>query len=152
HRSEADNGAALRAAILALRPGDRLEIGAGRYVIAARLGIRLAGTASHPIWIAARDGARVVLTRPDPAQNALNVEFGRLVALQGLEITGGGTGVKLYDCVEVWLDRCHVHHVGGVGIAANSADTARLWLTRNEVHDAAGSGEGLYLGAARGAF
>src|SRR5690606_38988647 len=35
---------------------------------------------------------------------------------------------------------------------ANSADTARLWLTRNEVHDTAGSGEGLYLGAARGAF
>src|SRR5690606_13427018 len=88
HRSEADNGAALRAAILALRPGDRLEIGAGRYVIAARLGIRLAGTASHPIWIAARDGARVVLTRPDPAQNALNVDFGRFLALQGLEITG----------------------------------------------------------------
>lgn len=150
-RNDVDNGACLREAILRLQPGDRLEIAAGRYSVAPRLGIHLGATATAPIWITGALGA--VLTRPDANQNTLNVDYARYVVLQGLEITGGDTAVKLYDCVEVWLDRCHVHHCGGVAIAANSQDTERLWLTRNEIHDTSGSGgEGMYLGANNGQY
>ncbi len=152
-RNELDNGAALRSAILRLQPGERLEIGAGRYSIAARFGIHLQGTATAPIWIAAQGGGAVVLTRPDADQNAVNVDFSRYLALQDLEVTGGDTAVKLYDCVELWFDRCHIHHCGGVAVAANSADTQALWLTRNDIHDTSGSGgEGMYLGANNGQF
>jgi hypothetical protein len=151
-RSETDNGAALRSAIARLQPGDRIEIAAGRYSIAARFGIALTGTAKAPIWITAQTSAQVVITRHDASQNTLNVDFARYVVLQGLEVTGGDTAVKLYDCEHLWLDGCHVHHCGGVAIAANSAHTAFLTITRNEVHDTAGSGEGMYLGANNGQF
>ena len=144
------NGATLKQAIESLTPGQRLEIGSGTYSIAARISIVLQGTAQAPIWIAAQSGATPVITRPDAAQNALNIGDGgqaRYLALQGLEITGGDTAVKMYDCDNVWIDRCHVHDCGGVGIAANSADTQFLYLTRNEIHDTGGSAEGMYLGA-----
>lgn len=149
--SATDNGAALRAAIARLQPGDRLEVDAGRYSIAARFGITLDGGETAPIWIVGAPGA--VLTRPDTQQNTVNVDRARFLVLQGFEITGGDTAVKLYDCADLWFDRCHVHDCNGVAVAANSQDTARLWLTRNEIHDTAGSGgEGMYLGANDGQF
>jgi hypothetical protein len=144
------NGALLHSAIAALQPGERLEIGAGTWSIAARFSIDLRGSAELPIWIVARDGETPVLTRPDAAQNTINVGSNapsRHLVLRGLEITGGDTALKLYDCANVWIDRCHVHHCAGAGIAANSAHTAALFLTRNEIHDTAGSAEGMYLGA-----
>jgi len=150
-RTEVENGALLRAAIGGLRPGDRLEVAAGRYSIAPRFAIALGGSPGAPIWIVGAAGA--VLTRPDANQNTVNVDYARFVALQGFEVTGGDTAVKLYDCSEFWLDGCHVHHCGGVAVAANSQDTDHLWLTRNEIHDTSGSGgEGMYLGANNGQF
>ncbi|MEZ5965688.1 MAG: right-handed parallel beta-helix repeat-containing protein [Planctomycetota bacterium] len=150
-RSEVDNGALLRAAVARLQPGDRLEVGPGRYSVAARFGIALAGRADAPIRIVGTGGA--VLTRPDSSQNTVDFDFARFVTLQGFEIVGGDTALKMYDCGDLWIDRCHVHHCGGVGLAANSSDTARLWITRNEVHDTSGQGgEGMYLGANHGEF
>ncbi len=154
-KTSQQNGSDLANTILALRPGQRLEIGSGTYSINRLFNVNLKGTASAPIWIVAAAGATPVLTRPDTAQNAINIGQGgptRYLCLRGLEITGGDTLVKLYDCANLWIDRCHIHHGSGVGIAANSHDTDHLYITRNEVHRPGGPsdhGECMYLGANR---
>ena len=152
-KTSQENGSALAAAILALQPGQRLEIGNGTWSINLLFDIVLQGTAAAPIWVVAAAGATPVLTRPDAAQNVINIGSGgptRYLCLRGLEITGGDDLVKLYDCANVWIDRCHIHHGSGVGIAANSHDTDRLYITRNEIHrpgGAADTAECMYLGA-----
>jgi hypothetical protein len=95
-----------------------------------------------------------VLTRPDNSQNVMNVGSGgghtEYVCFRGLEITGGDDLIKLYDCSNVWIDQCYIHHGDGVGIAANSADTSYLYITRNEICFPGGADdtcEGMYLGA-----
>ena len=151
----ARNGAALKTAVLALQPGDRLEIGAGSYSVDSLFRVDLQGTPSAPIWIVAKPGARPVVTRRDDTQNVINFGAGsptRWLCLRGVEVTGGGAGLKLYSCGNVWIDRCTVHHTGDAAIAANSADTDHLYLTRNDIHDTAGSGEGMYLGANNAAY
>jgi hypothetical protein len=154
-KSSQENGAALEALIEGLAPGTRLEVGAGTYTINGLFQIDLAGTALLPIWIAAKPGTVPVLTRSNAGENTVNVgktSPARYVALQGFEITGGDTAVRLWDCRDVWIDQCHIHDCGGIGIEANSDNTVRLYLTRNEVHDTAGNGEGIYLGANNGTF
>lgn len=149
-RSPGENGAALVRAMKALQPGDRLEIQAGTYSVAEMWDVVVSGSASAPIWVTAAPGARVVLTRPDAKQNVMNVGQGspvRFLCLRGLEITGGGHGLRLHQCSDVWVDGCHIHHTGEVCLSANSADTQRLHLTRNHIHDGGGHGEGMYLGA-----
>ncbi|MFT5052264.1 MAG: hypothetical protein ACI8QZ_003697 [Chlamydiales bacterium] len=148
--TDTQNGAALKAAITGLTPGQRLEIGTGTYSINSLTSINLIGTPSAPIWIAAKPAETPIITRPDAGQNALNVGSSgpaRYLALQGLEITGGSAGVRLYDCQQVWIDRCHIHHTGDAGLTANTRDTANLHITRNEIDHTAGTGEGMYLGA-----
>jgi hypothetical protein len=151
----AQNGEALRQAIVELTPGQRLEIGAGTYSIATRFDIVLSGTANAPIRIVAKAGTMPVITRPEASENTINIGSGgpaRYVQIAGLEIRGGDTAIKIYDAEDVWIDRCHIHHCGGAGIAANSADTRRLTLTRNEINDTGGTAEGMYLGANNGQF
>lgn len=148
--SAVQNGAVLEAAVGALQPGQRLELGGGTWSVDSFFSIDLAGTALAPIWIAAQPGATPVITRPDGSQNALNVGANaeaRYLVLQGLEVTGGDTGIKIFRATQVWIDGCHVHDVGGAGIAANTYDTSYLYLTRNEIHDTDGTAEGMYLGA-----
>jgi hypothetical protein len=147
-RTPAQNGAALAARIAALAPGERLVIAAGTYSVDTRFSIELVGSVELPIRIQGERG--VVITRADARQNVINVDRARYLSVSGLEITGGDTGLKLYDCENMWIDRCHVHHTGGPAVAANSADTAWLWLTRNTIHHTAGAGEGFYLGANEG--
>ncbi|MCC6406373.1 MAG: right-handed parallel beta-helix repeat-containing protein [Planctomycetes bacterium] len=148
--TQVQNGAALKAAILGLQPGERLEVGAGTYSVNSYFGLDLQGTAQAPIFIVAKAGETPILTRLDANQNALNVGVSMLtkfVCLRGFEITGGSAGVRLYSVQDFWLDRCHVHHTNEAGVTANTADTARLHLTRNEVDHTLGTGEGFYLGA-----
>ena len=148
--SNTQNGQQLAQAIAALSPGQRLEIGSGTYSISARFDISLSGTAQAPIWIAAAAGETPIITRPNASQNTINIGSNgpsRYLALQGLEIVGGDTAVKIYDCRDLWIDRSHIHDCGGAGIAANSAHTDSIHLTRNEIHDTAGTAEGMYLGA-----
>jgi hypothetical protein len=143
------NGARLAMAMVGLLPGDRLEIGAGTYSVNSLFNVVLQGTALAPIWIVAKAGAAPTITRPDAQQNIMNVGVPiptRYVCFRGLQFTGGSTGIKLYSCSNVWIDRCRVHHTGGVAIAANSANTANLYFTRNEIDHTSGNGEGLYLG------
>jgi hypothetical protein len=145
----AQNGEALVKAVAALVPGDQLVIAEGSYQVERLWDIQVSGTMAAPIWIVAAEGARVVITRSDAKQNVINVGQGepvRYLCLRGLEITGGGHGVRLGHCEEVWLDRCHIHHTSGVCLSANSADTRRLFLTRNHIHHGDGHAEGMYLG------
>jgi len=153
-QSPSVNGAALAAAIHGLKPGQKLAIGPGTYSLDARFDVVLAGTAAAPIWIAGADPRnRPVLTRPDNRQNLINVGSGgptRFVCLRDLDLTGGDDLIKLYDCENVWIDRCTIHDGDGVGIAANSRNTRYLYITRNEIArpgSAADTGEGMYLGA-----
>ena len=153
--SPVQNGAALATAVAALAPGDRLDIASGTYSVNQWWNVVLQGTASAPIWIVAAAGANVVITRPDAAQNVINLaaqpgDRTEFVCLRGLEITGGDTLIKLYRVGDIWIDQCHIHDGSGVGIAANSADVDHLYITRNEIHDPGLPGdtsEGMYLGA-----
>lgn len=147
--------ATLASAVAALQPGDQLVIAAGTYSIERTWHIEVSGTAEAPIWIVAEEGAQVVLTRPDDKQNVLNIGQNKPahhLCLRGVEITGGSHGLRLGQCSEVWIDRCHIHHTGAVCLSANSADTRRLYLTRNHIHHGGGHGEGMYLGANNGQF
>lgn len=149
------DGDSLVKAVAALQPGDQLVIAAGTYRIERMWDIRAIGTAEAPIWIVAEEGAQVVLTRSDDRQNVVNIGQGGAVeylCLRGVEITGGSHGLRLGQCREVWIDRCHIHHTGQVCLSANSADTSRLFLTRNHLHHGGGHGEGMYLGANEGEF
>ena len=153
--SQTANGAALKAAILALLPGDQLLVGSGTYSVNSLFQVGLVGTAANPIRIEAMPGQSPVLTRPNANQNVINLGTltsgpTRFVLLRGFEITGGSIGVRIQDCEDLWVDRCHIHHTGAVTVRASDTNTARLTFTRNHIHHAStvnDTGEGLYLGA-----
>jgi hypothetical protein len=150
--TSSENAAQLAAAIAELRPGSRLWIGEGTWSFSAAFEISLVGSADAPIWIEARDGERVRITRVDDRQNLINVGTpshgpSRYLCLRGLELTGGSAGIRLHQCREVWIDRCEIHHTGEAALTANTYDTSRLFITRNHIHHTSGYGEGMYLGA-----
>jgi len=156
-KADEENGAALAQAIQGLEPGDMLRIWPGRYSIARKLEVDLQGTSEAPIWIVAADSDRFpIITRPDPRQNVMNVgERSRTeyVCFRHLELTGGSTLIRFYDCHHLWLDQCHLHHAGHEGITTNTRDTSHLFITRNHFHDftnPSATGEAMYLGANHG--
>jgi hypothetical protein len=154
--SDTENGAALKSAISRLQPGQMLQIGGGRWSIDSYFQISLRGTAEAPIWIVAAPGETPVITRPDARQNAVNVgDASAFLCLRGLEITGGSQLLRLHDCHDIWVDRCHLHHGEHGALTANSADTHRLHITRCEIHHPGGpegTNEGMYLGANNGKY
>ncbi len=148
------NGNRFEMVVESLTPGTRLEVGSGTYTVDGLLQIDLVGTAATPIWIVAQAGASPVLTCSNLNQNLVNLgksSPARYVVLQGFELDGGDTGLKLWDCENIWIDQCYVHDTNRNAIEANSHDTAWLYITRNEVHGTGGNGEGMYLGANNGA-
>lgn len=153
--SAAQNAADLADTVAGLRPGDRLWIGEGTWTFSASFEVSLVGSAEAPIWIEAREGRRVTITRRDARQNVINVGTpsrgpSRYLCLRGLELRGGSAGLRLHQCSEIWVDRCEIHHTGEAGLTANTRDTTRLYITRNHIHHTAGYGEGMYLGANNG--
>lgn len=153
--TEQQNGAVLLRAMQSLRQGDQLEIGPGRYVVSPKITLDLQGTAEAPIWIVAADPKNPpVITRPDARQNLFNVGERRpcrYLALRNLELTGGSVVIRFYDCANVWLDSCELHHGQHGGITINSRDTKHMYVTRNHFHHfLSGTGEGMYLGANHG--
>ncbi|RKY20645.1 MAG: hypothetical protein DRQ55_07010 [Planctomycetota bacterium] len=147
------NGRRLVEAVAALKPGDRLRIGAGTWSVPSKFVVDLVGTAELPIWIESRPGDRVIITRPDAKQNVMDVGSRgptRFLVIRGLEFTGGSAGVRLHDCEDVWFDGNEVHHIRDGALTANTAHTARLHITRNHLHHTGGYGEGMYLGANKG--
>jgi hypothetical protein len=156
-KTDEENGSALARAIQGLEPGDMLRISPGRYSIARKLEVDLAGTAEAPIWIVGDDPDRLpIITRPDARQNVMNVgERSRTeyVCFRRLELTGGSTLIRFYDCHHLWLDQCHLHHAGHEGITTNTRDTSHLFITRNHFHhftNPRATGEAMYLGANHG--
>ncbi|MEM9587270.1 MAG: right-handed parallel beta-helix repeat-containing protein [Planctomycetota bacterium] len=151
------NGLALMRAVERLRPGDRLEIAPGRYSVAAKWSVNLRGTKQAPIWIVAKSKDEPpTITRPDALQNVMTVgerSTTQYVCFRHLELTGGSTLIRFYDCHHLWLDQCHLHHSGAEGVTANSRDTSHLFITSNHFHDFVhpnATGEAMYLGANHG--
>ncbi|MCW1884184.1 right-handed parallel beta-helix repeat-containing protein [Luteolibacter flavescens] len=146
------NGATLRTAMLALIPGDQLVIAPGTYSISSLTDLVLNGTAQNPIRIVAGSGGSVVITRPDANQNVLNIGTAAnasYLSLEGLEITGGSSGLRFGTCSNVRVDRCKIHHTGNDGIQANSRPIEKAYFTRNQIHDIGApdaGGAGIYLG------
>ncbi len=154
-KSAEANGTVLLQACGKLRAGDRLSIAPGRYVITSKLTLDLQGTAAAPIWIVAANPRQPpVITRPDARQNLINVGERapcRYLALQHLELTGGSAIIRFYDCAQVWLDRCELHHSQHGGITVNTRNTEQMYITRNHMHDfKSGTAEAMYLGANHG--
>jgi parallel beta helix pectate lyase-like protein len=156
-RSPEQNGAALHAALRRLQPGTRLRIRPGVYSIESKTSLNLRGSAKAPIWIEAFDPRRPpTITRPDAKQNVLNIGDGgrtEYLALRGLVLTGGSSLIRLYDCSQIWIDRCELKEGGNVGITANVKDTDHLFITRNHIHHLltkTSTNEGMYLGANNG--
>lgn len=151
-QSPAENGLALARAIERLQPGDQLEVAAGKYLLRPKLTIDLQATERAPIWIVAADPeSPPVITRPDASQNLINIGERRpcrYLVLRHLELTGGSVIIRFYDCAQVWLDRCELHHAAHGGITVNSRNTEHMFITRNHMHHFnGGTGEGMYLGA-----
>jgi hypothetical protein len=137
-----------------LKPGDEVVLAAGVYREGRRLVLGHRGTADQPILIRAAEDARAVLQRPDARQNTINMIGAQHLVLQGLEITGGSTGIRLmrsdsHPCEFVTIEQMHIHHVGGPAITANSPGNAYegLRFRRNHIHHTSGHGEGFYLGS-----
>lgn len=156
-KTDQENGIALKQAVGRLLPGDMLQIGPGRYSVAQKFDVDLRGTAKAPIWIVGADASQLpIITRPNARQNVMNVgELSRTdyLCLRHLELTGGSTLIRFYNCHHLWLDRCHLHHAGAEGITANSRDTSHLFVTRNHFHDFTNpnaTGEAMYLGGNHG--
>jgi hypothetical protein len=136
-----------------LRPGDEVVLAEGVYSDRRRLVIGHRGTAERPITIRAAKGARAILQRPDARQNSINIVGAQHLVLEGIEITGGSTGIRLmksdaHACKFVTLESMHIHHVGGAAVTANNAGNAYegLIFRRNHIHHTSGHGEGFYLG------
>ena len=151
--TSAQNGANLHDAMQGLQAGQKLEVGGGTYTIDQYVNLSLVGTEDDPIWIVAKEGEVPVITRSNNNQNTVNLGSGTLaeyLCLRGLEITGGDIALRLYNCRNVWVDQCEIHHCAQNAVAANAVDTEYLYFTRNEVHDTAGVGEGFYIGGNHG--
>ena len=156
-QSETWNGRKLHQALGKLKAGDTLRIGPGRWSIEAKVDLNLRGTKDGPIRIVALDPKQPpVITRPDERQNVLNIgtrSRTEYLSLENLELTGGSSLVRLYDCGNVRIDSCHLHHAGAGGITANVKDTDHLYITRNHLHHFVApkaNGESMYLGANNG--
>lgn len=156
-KTDQENGVSLARAVGMLQPGDMLQIGPGRYSVAQKFLVDLRGTAKAPIWIVGADAGHLpVITRPDARQNVLSVgerSTTEYLCLRHLELTGGSTLIRLYDCHHLWLDRCHLHHGGAEGITTNTRNTSHLFVTRNHFHDythPSATGEAMYLGGNHG--
>lgn len=153
--SDLENGAALAAAIGALVPGQRLEVGGGTWSMQEPLDIAGVGSLEEPIVIAAIAGETPVLTRPDASHDVVSVGLSgpaRYVAIRGLEITGGASLLNLHDAWNIWIDGCYLHDGQGDGIIAETANTDRLYITRNTIErvNPGQAGECVALGSISG--
>ncbi len=150
-----------------LRPGDEIVFSQGVYRNDGNIIIRQRGTADRPIVIRAAKGARVLFDAGKSGRNhrafrnVLMVEGCQHLRIQGLELTGGSSGIRMfkygkYHVEHVTIEDCHIHHVGNCAVAANHPDNryVGIVLRRNHIHHTAGVGEAFYLGAndAKGLF
>ena len=144
-KTPAENGAVLKAAVLALTAGQRLVVGGGDYYIGSHFGPTLNGSNGAPIVIEA-NGSDLVEISSDVNHNILDLS-GAFVILRELSFTGGSIGIRLHSCHHIWLDRCRIHDTPEAALTANTYNTNNLYITGNEIFNTSGTGEGMYLGA-----
>ncbi|RYD31913.1 MAG: hypothetical protein EOP85_22265, partial [Verrucomicrobiaceae bacterium] len=149
------NGTALRNAINALIPGDRLEIGPGNYQLTGFYNVNLQGTAQAPIRIVAGPAGNVTISRADASQNNLELGTGgnsvRHLSLEGIIFSGGSFGIRLGNCSQVWIDRCKIQSTESSAITATSASTSGIHITRNEISNTT-DGQGITMGSNDGSI
>lgn len=146
------NGAALRSVLTTLPAGSRVVIHAGTYSVDSYFVITAQGTASQPVVIEGAPGQKVSITRKDALQNVINLDNSQYLLIRNLDVYGGSTGLKLQTVSNFMLYDSKIHHVMGVGVAANSKNTSELYLVDNEISYTGGHGEGFYLGSHDGVF
>lgn len=129
----------------ALAPGDELIVHGGTYSFSGRLSLTQAATETTPIIIRAAEGETPVITR-DASQNIINMEGAAWITIQGLELTGGGDGIKIADSSYCTLFDNHIHDVGGVGINFKPGTSHHFLVEHNQIHHTTGTGEGMYIG------
>lgn len=141
-----------------LQPGDQIIFSEGIYSDTRRLSISHQGTAQAPIIIRSEDGSSVTITRPNAAQNTINIEGAQYIIFRGLEITGGSIGVRIgskdvegikRQAEYITIEECDIHHTQDAAVTANfpgDINTGHKFL-RNEIHHAGGTAEGFYLGS-----
>lgn len=120
------------------------------------MNLSIQGTELAPIWIVAKTGETPRIYRNGQSQNIMNIGVlssgaSKYVAFRGIEFEGGDAGLRLYSCSNVWLDQCHIHHVGDAALTTNTENTDHIYITRNHIHHTTDTGEGMYLGANNGA-
>ena len=146
------NGAALRSVLTTLPAGSRVVIHAGTYSVDSYFVITAQGTASQPVVIEGAPGQKVSITRKDALQNVINVDNSQYLLIRNLDVYGGSSGLKLQTVSNFMLYDSKIHHVMGVGVAANSKNTSELYFVDNEISYTGGHGEGFYLGSNDGVF
>ena len=146
------NGAALRSVLTTLPAGSRVVIHAGTYSVDSYFVITAQGTASQPVVIEGAPGQKVSITRKDALQNVINLDNSQYLLIRNLDVYGGSTGLKLQTVSNFMLYDSKIHHVMGVGVAANSKNTSELYFVDNEISYTGGHGEGFYLGSHDGVF
>ena len=146
------NGAALRSVLTTLPAGSRVVIHAGTYSVDSYFVITAQGTASQPVVIEGAPGQKVSITRKDALQNVINVDNSQYLLIRNLDVYGGSSGLKLQTVSNFMLYDSKIHHVMGVGVAANSKNTSELYFVDNEISYTGGHGEGFYLGSHDGVF
>jgi hypothetical protein len=135
------------AKIASVKPGDALVLKGGTYSFAGRLLLSLKGTAAQPITIRSKTGERAIITRPDAAQNTIDMNGAEYLKLQGLEIKGGSACLAIGNSNYITIEENEIHECGDVGIAANRAGQMKGFvIRRNNIHHTHGTGEGMYLG------
>lgn len=154
--SAAANGVVLANALANALPGDDVVVADGTWALPLNARLVLQGTSTDPIRIRAAIDGGAILTDASSSTSAI-IALGdtgsgpaaqtRYVSFRGFEVTGAGAGIELGNAANVWVDRCHVHDVGGQGILAASNDTDHIYVTRCEIHDTSGFGEGIAFGS-----
>ncbi len=140
-----------------LQPGDEVILKAGTYSNSRVLVLSHVGTERKPIVIRAAKGASVIFRRPDARQNTFNLAGTQHLKLQGFEITGGSTGIRIYKegnrmAKFVTLEGLHIHHVGEAAVTCNNVGDIYegMVFRRNHIHHTSGHGEAFYLGSNSG--
>lgn len=117
-------------------PGDEILLRKGVYLTPCT--IRARGTADKPITLRSenpRSGHRAVIAYGGDKANVLDIRESSHLIIQDLDITArskNAEGIKVYETHDVTIQRCRLHRLAGVSIAANSANTERLTIRGNE--------------------
>lgn len=118
------------------RPGDEILLRKGIYLKPCT--IRARGTADKPITLRSENpesGHRAVIAYGGKTSNVLDIRESEHLIIQDLDITArskNAEGIKVYDANDITIQRCRMHRLSGVSIAANSANTERLTIRDNE--------------------